>query len=209
MLSRLAQVDQTMVSLRVQDILKPSPMYDSFHRALANAYHPIKNPNGIISLGIAENTLMYSELAKFLNNNMTITEDLFGYGANSPGVSSLMDGLLRLYNSETFSPVVRVEPKHVALTSGASGLLDSLFWSLCDEGDGVLIGKPQYGGFANDMSIKAKCKLVAVSLKGIDPFSKDALSRFEEELLKAKNEGTKVRALVLCTPHNPLGQYCP
>jgi bifunctional pyridoxal-dependent enzyme with beta-cystathionase and maltose regulon repressor activities len=57
------------------------------------------------------------------------------------------------------------------------------------------------------MKIRSKVKLVAVSLKDYDAFSKDAVARYEEELLEAEKNGIKVRALILCTPHNPLGQY--
>ena len=95
----------------------------------------------------------------------------------------------------------------MAFTAGCTVLLDNLFWSLCNEGDGVLLGKPLYGGFVGDMETRAKVKLVEVSLKDYDPFSKESVVRYEEELQKAEKEGVKVRALVLCTPHNPLGQY--
>jgi bifunctional pyridoxal-dependent enzyme with beta-cystathionase and maltose regulon repressor activities len=83
-------------------------------------------------------------------------------------------------------------------------ILDNLFWCLCDSGDGVLIGRPLYG---YDMQARSKVKLVTVRLKNHDPFSKDAVCRYEDELLKAKKDSEKVWALVLCTPHNPLGQY--
>jgi 1-aminocyclopropane-1-carboxylate synthase len=196
-----------MLSKRVQDTLLPSPLYESFARALGNAYHSTKNKNGIISLGIAENTLMYAELAKFLDENMTITPDLFGYSAVAPGLPSLREGLLRLYNAEPFNPVIPIIAQNLYFTAGCTALLDQLFWTLCDEGEGVLIGKPLYGGFVNDMKIRSKVKLVAVSLKDHDAFSKEAVARYEEELLKAEENGIRVRALILCTPHNPLGQY--
>jgi aspartate/methionine/tyrosine aminotransferase len=196
-----------MLSNRVQDILTPSSLHNALKLALGNAYHPTDNPDGIISLGIAENTLMYSDLAEFLNTNMLITPDLFGYGAVFPGSSSLRSALLRLYNSDPFNPVVPIEDEHMAFTAGCTVLLDNLFWSLCNEGDGVLLGKPLYGGFVGDMQTRAKVKLVAVSLKDYDPFSKEAVVRYEEELKKAEKEGVKIRALVLCTPHNPLAQY--
>jgi aspartate/methionine/tyrosine aminotransferase len=195
-----------MFSRRVQDAIVPSPLSETFFRVLNNAYHPSENPNGIISLGIAENTLMYPELATFIDKNMTITPDLFGYGAVSPGLRSLIDGLVRLYNSETFNPVISVEGKDLFFSNGCTALLDNLFWCMCDEGDGALIAKPLYGGFVNDMKIRSKVKLVAVSLKDQDPFSGEAIGRFEEALFKAESEGIKVRVLVLCTPHNPLGQ---
>ena len=123
------------------------------------------------------------------------------------GTTSLRSGLCKLYNSALFNPVLEVKPEHLYFTSGCTALLDQLFWTLCDEGDGVLIGMPMYGGFVSDMTTRAKCTLVAVSLKGYEVFSKDAVKRYEEEFLKAKEKGITVRVLVLCTPHNPLGQY--
>src|SRR5947207_11138744 len=145
-----------MLSSRVQDTLIPSPLYSAFARALGNVYHLTNNPDGIISMGIAENTLMYNELATFLDQNMKITPDLLGYGAVIPGLPSLFQGLLRLYNSAPFNPVIPVEQSHLELTGGCSALLDNLFWSLCDEGDGVLIGKPLYGGFIIDLKTRSK-----------------------------------------------------
>ena len=198
-----------MLSRRVQPTLEPSPLYDSFSRALGNAFHPTANPTGIISLGIAENTLMYNDLASFLDTNLRITPALLGYGAVATGLPSLLAGLLRLYNSAPFDPVVPVAAEHLAFSGGCTALLENLFWCLCDEGDGVLIGKPLYGGFANDLGTRARGKLIAVSLKGCDPFSKEAVTRYEEELVKAQEHGVNVRILVLCTPHNPIGQYIP
>ena len=196
-----------MLSRRVQGTLKPSPLNEVYARLMLNPYHPINNPNGIISLGIAENTLMNSELVSFLNKHLEITPDLFGYQAVVMGLPPLYQGLLRLYNSHPFLPAVPVEAEHLALTAGCTALLDNLFWCLCDEGEGVLIGKPLYAGFANDVAVKARGTLIPVSLKGYDPFSKEAVKRYEEELLRCKENGVTARILLLCTPHNPLGQY--
>jgi aspartate/methionine/tyrosine aminotransferase len=194
------------LSKRTGPLLVPSPLYESFARALGNVYHPKQNPNGIISLGIAENTVMYDDLAEFLDENLKITPDIMGYGAAAPGLPGLYEGLLKLYNAPPFNPVDPVKREQLYFTSGCTALLDQLFYALCDEGDGVLLGKPMYGGFVNDMQTRARAKLIAVSLKGIDAFSKDAVKRYEEEYLKARQDGINPRVLVLCTPHNPLGQ---
>lgn len=182
-------------------------MFDFMSRAISKAYHPRTNPTGIISLGIAENTLMSHSLATFLSQNLRLSPELFSYGASSPGLASLYDGLGKLYNGEAFNPSVNVERDHLYVTSGCTTLLDQIFWTLCDKGDGVLVGRPCYGGFVPDMSIRSQCVPILVSLKGSDPFSVDAVARYEEELLEAKKRGIRVRVLVLCTPHNPLGQY--
>jgi aspartate/methionine/tyrosine aminotransferase len=182
-------------------------MYEYFGRALADPYDELKNPKGIITLGIAENTLMNADLAAFLSENMEFKSNMFGYGSVSPGPPALRPGLVKLYNSETFNPAVPVKAEHLYFSAGCSALLDQMFWTLCDEGEGVLLGRPMYGGFANDMKARSKVNLVDVSLKGYDAFSVEAVSRYEEELIKAEKNGIKVRMLVLCTPHNPLGQY--
>jgi 1-aminocyclopropane-1-carboxylate synthase len=198
-----------MLSKRVQGTLKPSTLMASFRRALADSYDSKSNPNGIISLGIAENTLMYDDIAEFLTGNLKVTPDLFGYGTAAMGLPSLQEALIELFNSSTFSPVIPVIKEHLHFSSGSSAILDQLFYCLADVEDGVLIGKPMYGGFVHDLTMRAKDTLIAVSLKGYDPFSKDAIIRYEEEYIKARERGINVRILVLCTPHNPLGQLFP
>lgn len=192
-----------MLSTRVQPNLKPIPLYEHFSRALSNVYHPHSNPTGIISLGIAENSLMHTELTSFLQSHLTVSSCQLGYAGVH--LQSLYDGLVNLFNCE-FRPAVPVLRGHVYLTSGVTALLDQCFWSLCDEGDGVLVGRPLYGGFIVDMSIRAKLRPVGVSLKGVDPFSLDAVQKYEEEYLAARKAGVRVRVLLLCNPHNPLGQ---
>jgi aspartate/methionine/tyrosine aminotransferase len=196
----------TMISKRIESNLTPSPLFEYMSKAISNAYHETTNPNGIISLGIAENTLLSTELSDFLSTNIKITPNLFGYGGCS-GPPSLIPGLLNLYNNPPFNPAVPVTKEHIYFTAGCTALLDQMFWTLCDEGDGVLIGKPSYGGFITDMTARSKLVPIHVSLKGLDPFSKDAVTRYEDEYLSAQKRGINVKVLVVCNPHNPLGQY--
>jgi len=197
----------TMLSKRIEANMQPSPMFDFMLKALANAYHEVDNPNGIISLGIAESTLMGKDLAEFLTANMKVTPCLFGYGASCPGPTVLTEAIVNLYNGETFRPALPVTKEHVYVTAGCTALLDQFFWTLCNEGEGVLIGRPSYGGFITDLTGRCKLNPIHVSFDGVDPLSVAAVQRYEEELIAAETEGIKIRALILCTPHNPLGQY--
>ena len=47
------------------------------------------------------------------------------------------------------------------------------------------------------------------SFDGVDQFSPEAVPKYEKALQKAEAQGTKVRALLLCHPHNPLGKCYP
>ena len=44
---------------------------------------------------------------------------------------------------------------------------------------------------------------------GVDQFSPKAAEKYEEAMLNAERNGTHVRAMMLCNPHNPLGQCYP
>lgn len=39
----------------------------------------------------------------------------------------------------------------------------------------------------------------------VDPFGMDVISKYEEALIQAEKDGVPVKALFLCSPHNPLG----
>lgn len=54
-----------------------------------------------------------------------------------------------------------------------------------------------------------RIKCVFVPSNGIDQFSAEMVESYETALLKAREEGTNVRALLLCNPHNPLGRCYP
>jgi aspartate/methionine/tyrosine aminotransferase len=195
-----------MLSRRIQPNVIVIPLSSSLKRAFSDVYDESRNPDGIISMAIAENTLMGTELAEFLSSNLKITPEVFGYADADNGPPSLLPSLVTFYNSYPFNPVVSVQTEHIHMAGGCTALLDQCFWTLLDEGEGVLIGRPLYGGFIGDMSARSKVKPISVRLKGVDPFSVESVTRYEEALLKAEKEGTKVKMLLLCTPHNPLGQ---
>lgn len=45
-----------------------------------------------------------------------------------------------------------------------------------------------------------------VSMGDINPTSADAVSQYETAFLEAEREGTRIRAILLASPHNPLGR---
>ena len=43
----------------------------------------------------------------------------------------------------------------------------------------------------------------------VDQFGLDGVAVYEEAILQATKDGIKIRALVICNPHNPLGKCYP
>jgi bifunctional pyridoxal-dependent enzyme with beta-cystathionase and maltose regulon repressor activities len=70
----------------------------------------------------------------------------------------------------------------------------------------VLLGRPCYVGFISDIANRAKAKPVLVSFGDVDPLSIEAVDAYEHALTNASSNGTPIRALLLCHPHNPLGR---
>lgn len=51
--------------------------------------------------------------------------------------------------------------------------------------------------------------MIYTSFHGDDQFSPDAVTRYEEAFLQARETGVTARALLICNPHNPLGRCYP
>ena len=62
------------------------------------------------------------------------------------------------------------------------------------------------------MTYKSRCKLIYTPFRDVDQFSVQAVNCYERAFQRAQQNGTRVRALVITNPHNPLGkptiQYC-
>jgi Aminotransferase class I and II len=180
-----------------------SPSLTSYYRsrAHANAYDKRNNPRGIVSLGIEENTLMSDELSEIMSMHMKIPPDIFDQGNSS---RALTTRLLRLYNGAPFNPNIPVEKKHIYFTAGCSMLLEQLFRALCNEREGILIGRPSY---FTDIFERCKMDPIYVSLKNVDLCSLEAVQRFEEKLQESSRNGMNVRMMILPQPFNVSGKY--
>ncbi|KAL8828018.1 MAG: hypothetical protein Q9191_002835 [Dirinaria sp. TL-2023a] len=109
-----------------------------------------------------------------------------------------------------FHPTTPLKMESVSILNGVSSVIDSLAWCICDEGDGVLIGRPLYVGFVTDLENRAKVTPVYVDFGQEDVLGIAAVARYEQAFRQAAHRGITVKALLLCSPHNPLGQcYAP
>ena len=187
----------------------------SFHRStiwrvLIDFYNEETNPSGILSLGIAENALMHSELCAYINEHPPqLTGWHLTYGDGATGTKRLRDAAAA-FITRHFKARIPVAREHVVATNGLSTALEHVAFALADRGDGFLLGRPYYGTFPLDFGGRAGVKTVGVAFgPDVDPLSVDGVSCYEDALLEAEKNGTKIRGLVLCHPHNPLGRCYP
>ena len=81
---------------------------------------------------------------------------------------------------------------------GVTATLDLIAYSIADENDAILIDRPLYTSFRNDVGTRAKVRLVPVCGNGVDPLSVEMVRRYEEEFVKQRERGVRVRGMVLC-----------
>ncbi|KAM0272615.1 hypothetical protein ACHAQH_008606 [Verticillium albo-atrum] len=172
---------------------------------VCNLWNPDSNPEGYLSLGVAENIPKIEIKIPDASVQFSIESHFLTYGDGFAGSHHLRHVVAKFISSR-FNPVSPVLKKHVSITSGVGPALELSSFSLCDPGDGVLLGRPYYGTFPSDMGARAGAQIVPVSFGGIDPFGEEAIASYEQALLDAKEKGINTKALILCNPHNPLGR---
>ncbi|GAA5823567.1 hypothetical protein JCM3770_002787 [Rhodotorula araucariae] len=164
------------------------------------------NTSGVINLGVAENSLCTEWLAEFFQRNFALDYTDFTYGTALTGSHRLFAALRHLF-STYFATHRPVEPAHLLCGAGCSAILDALASVLADPGDGVLLALPAYPGFAASFGCRAGVEVVGVRLAPDDEASPKALEAFEHALEECTQRGQRIRAIVICNPHNPLG-FC-
>lgn len=175
-----------------------------------NTYHPTRNPKGIVSFGNAENWLIQEDLTNFINERSQFDKQLCAYGEGYTGTVRLRTAMANHMNAY-FNPVQKFDPEEITFAAGVTELNEVCAMLTCDPGDkeSILLGMPIYGAFARDLTIRTGVKLEYVEVGDTDQFSPDCVALYEAGYEAAKARGVDIKALIICNPHNPLGQSYP
>ncbi|KAG0237557.1 hypothetical protein BGW41_008357 [Actinomortierella wolfii] len=197
---------QNLSRRALENVSTPNIMLDGVIRVNKNRYDATANPTGIINMGVAENRLMLQELADIMRPVNTVEPVLFGYGESPSGSLQLRKNLAHNIFNRYFNPHEQVHEDHIVVSAGCSAVVDNFTFVACDPGDGIIITTPFYGGFNTDVEAKSKAKIIAVRLEDQNPFTTDSLQTIQNAIDKAESSGTRVRAMIISNPHNPLGR---
>ncbi|KAF2632361.1 PLP-dependent transferase [Macroventuria anomochaeta] len=132
----------------------------------------------------------YVSLGMAENSLIDPASNALTYGDDGPSGSKHLKAALACFFNDNFFP---------ARCHGA----------LANPGDGILVGRPYYRAFIIDVEQRPDVRMVPVSFEDIDPLGSGCAAKYEEALLASERAGVKVRAIMLCHPHNPLGHCYP
>ncbi len=177
----------------------PMPEYIDEHFARADEpWDPESNPDGYVSMCIAENKLVFDLLEPRMEACRMIGPDALGYDAMI-GSLSFREELARFMERSFIGRPIA--PEQLAVLGGGGSVLELLFYALCDPGDGVLVPTPSYAGFWADLETRDELRILPVDCTSDDGFRLTP-QRLDAALAEADRP---VKALLFTSPNNPLG----
>jgi 1-aminocyclopropane-1-carboxylate synthase len=113
---------------------------------------------------------------------------------------------LAVHLNDYLEPLDPIEPADIIVTGAATAMHDVLAWAMADPGDGILMSRPVYGRFELDFGNKSQVKVVYADTTAENSLDENVVDKFEEALQESTAEGTRILALLIVNPHNPLGK---
>lgn len=154
---------------------------------------------------------MHNEQRAYYNSQFSLVDTDFTYGTDLSGSMRLAKALANFVSDPNgaFKPLTPIEPRDIVFGAGVTALIDMTVFHIGDSGDGILIPAPFYAGFNRDIS--ARCGIVPIPafVDQDDYFGPTSIDILEKMLQQYEAKGTNICAVILCNPHNPVGQCYP
>ncbi|KAM0055276.1 putative 1-aminocyclopropane-1-carboxylate synthase [Helianthus debilis subsp. tardiflorus] len=178
-----------------------------------NPYDEVKNPKGIIQMGLAENQLSFDLLESWLekntqpmafrnHNNQSIFKDLALF-QDYHGLPAFKNALVK-FMSEIRGGSVSFDPNNLVLTAGATSANETLMFCLANPGDAFLLPTPYYPGFDRDLKWRTGAEIVPIHCSSLNGF-RITKSALEDAYKQAEKQNLKVKGVLVTNPSNPLG----
>ncbi|MBA0653731.1 hypothetical protein Goklo_020872, partial [Gossypium klotzschianum] len=177
-----------------------------------NPYDEVKNPKGIIQMGLAENQLCFDLLESWLAKNpdavsfkreeqsifkeLALFQDYHGLPAFK---KALVDFMAEIRGNK-----VSFDTDHLVLTAGATSANETLMFCLAEKGDAILLPTPYYPGFDRDLKWRTGAEIVPIQCSSSNGFQITE-SALEAAYQEAQRKNLRVKGVLVTNPSNPLG----
>lgn len=189
-----------------------SPYFDGWKAYEKNPFHPKKNPQGVIQMGLAENQLCFDLIEEWIKNNPKASictpegvckfRDIANF-QDYHGLPEFTSAMAK-FMSKVRGGRVRFDPNRILMSGGATGANELIMFCLADPGDAFLVPTPYYPGFVRDLCWRTKVQLIPVHCDSSNNF-KITREALEVAYKKAQENNINVKGLIITNPSNPLG----
>ncbi|KAF2853187.1 PLP-dependent transferase [Plenodomus tracheiphilus IPT5] len=177
----------------------------------AAAPPPLYDPTTAIDLSSAQNEVIRPELLEFYKS--TVEENVASQVFALPSLGlkggdlQARDALASFFNAY-FHPIHSIKSEHIALTAGGSDAVESLVHAVCDDGDSVIIPGPYWHGFDQILQPRANVKSIVAQPPSYEHWDNYLLPSIQAAY-DFSTERSRIKAVILCNPHNPLSRCYP
>ncbi|XP_057981060.1 1-aminocyclopropane-1-carboxylate synthase-like [Malania oleifera] len=189
-----------------------SPYFDGWKAYDSNPFHPTKNPNGVIQLGLAENQLCSDLIQEWIRQNpkasICTTEGVHAFKdiANFQDYHGLPEfrRAVASFMGRVRGGRVTFDPDRIVMSGGATGANETVTFCLADPGDAFLVPSPYYPAFDRDLRWRTGAQIFPVTCDSSSNFQ-ITRAALEAAYQKAQEAKIRVKGLILANPSNPLG----
>nr|AAM80888.1 1-aminocyclopropane-1-carboxylate synthase [Betula pendula] len=189
-----------------------SPYFDGWKAFESNPFHPTKNPQGVIQMGLAENQLCFDLVQEWIlkNPQASICTPEGVYDFSEIAVFQDYHGLPEFRNAvakfmaKVRGNRVRFDPDRIVMSGGATGAHETIAFCLADPGEAFLVPTPYYPGFDRDLRWRTGVQLLPVTCESPNNF-KVTRKALEAAYESAQEKNIRVKGLLITNPSNPLG----
>nr|AAC83146.1 1-aminocyclopropane-1-carboxylate synthase [Nicotiana glutinosa] len=189
-----------------------SPYFDGWKAYDNDPFHPLKNPNGVIQMGLAENQLCFDLIEEWIKRNpnasICTTEGIKSFRAianfqDYHGLTEFRRAIAK-FMEKTRGGRVTFDPERVVMAGGATGANETIIFCLADAGDAFLVPSPYYPAFNRDLRWRTGVQLIPIPCDSSNNFQ-ITTKAVKEVYENAQKSNIKVKGLILTNPSNPLG----
>ena len=158
------------------------------------------NPNGFVNLGSAQNFLGKSAIQSRLQSlDWNLQDTPYREFAGTESSRTAVANYLQDISEQT------VNPNHVVIGNGLVNVMEAIGIAILDAGDHVLVPTPVFPGLITALTYRTQASFITLETTADQQFqlSPSAIrAKLEFEL----KQGRRVKAVLLCSPGNPVGQ---
>ncbi|KAK9668086.1 hypothetical protein RND81_13G034200 [Saponaria officinalis] len=189
-----------------------SAYFDGWKAYENDPFHSVRNPRGVIQMGLAENQLCFDLVKEWILKNPSasictvegvdqfqdtaIFQDYHGLPRFRTAVARFME--------KVRGERVKYDEERIVMSGGATGAHELMTFCLADPGDAFLVPTPYYPGFDRDLRWRTGVQLVPVLCHSSNDY-KITKSALEDAYERAEEAKIKVKGLLITNPSNPLG----
>ncbi|KAG1354687.1 1-aminocyclopropane-1-carboxylate synthase [Cocos nucifera] len=189
-----------------------SSYFDGWKAYDSNPFHPTDNPEGVIQMGLAENTLCLDLIQEWIKNNpkaSICTEEGVSEFKNIAnfqdyhGLPEFREAVAK-FMGEVRGGRIDFDPDRIVMSGGATGAAEIMAFCLADPGDAFLVPTPYYPAFDRDLRWRTGIRLLPIQCKSSNHF-KITQTALESAYEIAQQANIRVKGVMVANPSNPLG----